>query len=163
MGQCLSVQLVNPLRRAVGRDYNQGDMSIVSLCHGRSQIKKSRTRRDANRHGLEVARQRQAQGIEARRTLVGDGMALYLVRLVKVVHDGRITASRAHHRMLDAMSKQKRCQYVYIFFIAIHLLIVSSLASVSFHSCSSMLSLSSPPPAYRRQRLPVICMQRNET
>ena len=121
-------------------------MLIISLGNGWGEIQQGRTTGDTDDHGL-LESLSHAQGIEARRTLVGDGVTRDVRALVEVMRDGRIPTARTDNGMTDTMSHKQGRQYIYMFFVAIHLLIVSSLASVSCHSCSSTLSFSKPPPA----------------
>ena len=159
--QGLSVKLVDPGRRSVGRDYHQRQMLVAGFGYGGCQVEQCRARGDAHHHrhpgGLGYA-----ESHETRRTLVGYGYARYAGALVEVVYNGGVAAARAHHGVLYAVSREQRCEYVDVFLVAIHgllccyssvtvspmtLRIVSIFASVSSHSCSSMLSVSSPPPA----------------
>ena len=121
-------------------------MLIVSLSNSRSEVEQRRAASDADHYGL-VQGLGHAQGIEARRAFVGNGVTPYVRTLVQVMHDGRIARARTDHGMTYAVGHQQSGQYVYILLVAIHLLIVSSFASVSCHSCSITLSRSKPPPA----------------
>ena len=175
--QRLTVELVYPLRRPVGRDHHEWHALIAGLSHGGHEIEQRRARGDAHGHGTGRG-QCHAQRIEACRPLV-DYVATLDVRADdEVVRDGCIPAARTHHGMPYAMGYEQRRQDVHIFFIAIHGLwiyeltiygltilqpwkviitinchfsiierMVIILASVSCHSCSSTLSFSRPPPA----------------
>jgi hypothetical protein len=102
----LPVELVNPLWRTVGRNNDKGYVAIAGLCHRWGKIEQRRARCDTNHHWLEVARERQANGIETSRALVCHGMTLYIARLIKVMNDGGVSAAWAHHRMLHIVLKQ---------------------------------------------------------
>ena len=95
-------------------------MLIVSLGHGRGEVQQCRATGDTHYDGA-FQSLRHAQGIEARTTLVGDGIALDLRTRVEVMHDGCIATARTHHGMTDAMSHEQGGQYVDVVFIAVHL------------------------------------------
>ena len=146
--QRLTVELVNPLWRTVGTDYDEGLMLIPGLGDGGSQIEqRSATGDTDNDGGMESLHH--AKGIKACRTLVGDGITLNAGTLVQIVDDGGIATTRTDHSMTNAVGLEQGSQYVYILFVTKHLRMVSSLASVSCHSCSKVLSRSRPPPAYK--------------
>ena len=142
----LTVQLVNPRLGAVGTNDNERLVLIPRLSHSRRKVEQGRTAGDADADRL-IQSLHHAQGIEARRAFVGDGIAADVGTLVQVVDDGRIAAARTDDGVTDSVPYEQGRQYVYALLMAIHLLMVSSFASVSSHSCSSVLSFSSPPPA----------------
>ena len=146
--QRLAVELVNPLWRTVGTDNDEGLMLIPGLCDGGSQVEQCRATGDADNDGG-VKGLHHAKGIETCRTLVGDGVALDVGTLVQIMDDGGIATARTNHSMTNAVGLEQGRQYVYILFVTKHLRMVSSLASVSCHSCSKVLSRSKPPPAYK--------------
>ena len=117
--QRLAVELTYPCLGAVGRDDDDGHVLMVGLGHGGHEVEQGRPRRDADGHGL-VECEGHAEGIEAGRALVGDGMARDVRRLVQVVHNGGIAAARTHDGMTDAMGREEGGQRVDVFFIAIY-------------------------------------------
>ena len=119
LGQSLTVELVDPLLRSVGCDDDERYVLTVSLCHSRSGVEQSRTRCDAY-HGGALRVEGDAHGVERCRTLIGDGMAAYRAALVEVVHDGSIATARAHHRVRHPPFEEQRCEYVYVFLVAVH-------------------------------------------
>ena len=87
LGQRLTIQLIYPLLRAVGRNDDQGTLLIVGLGNSWCHIEQRRTRGNADNNRF-VKRLRHSQGIETRRAFVGDGIALDVRALVEVVYDG---------------------------------------------------------------------------
>ena len=144
--QRLTIELVNPLRRTICRDHDQRPMLIPSFRNGRSKIQKGCARSDADDYRL-FESLRHSQGIEARRAFISNGITGDIRTCRQIMHNRRITTAWADDGMTNAMSYEQCRQDVYMIFVAIHLLIVSSLASVSCHSCSSVLPFKSPPPA----------------
>ena len=118
----LSVELVNPLCRAVGRHHDKRHVLITSLSHGRHHIEQRRTRCHAHHHrtmrGLS-----NTQSIEARRTLVRDRVARYTVTLIKVMHYRGIATTRAHHSIRHTILYKQSCEKVYVFLVTEHQLI----------------------------------------
>ena len=86
LGQCLPVELVNPLRRTVGRDDDNTLMLIVSFSDGRRQIEQGCTTGDADDDGL-VKSLRHTQSIETGTTLIRHRVARDVRALVQVVND----------------------------------------------------------------------------
>ena len=147
--QRLTVELVNPLLRSVGSYDDERHMLVVSLCHSRSRVEQSRTRRDAY-HCRTLRAESHAHSVERRRALVGDRVAAYCTTFAEVMHDGSIATARTNHSVCHSPFDEQRCQYVYVFLVAIHFFydcltcdayiclnscrIVFILASVSSHS-----------------------------
>ena len=117
--QRLTIQLVYPCCRAVGRHHYQAAVLVVGLGNGRQQVEQGRARRDAHHHRL-IRALRHAQGIEARRALVGDGIAGDVGTLVQVMYDGSIAATWTDHRMTDSVLDKQGREDINIDFITIH-------------------------------------------
>ena len=115
LAERLTVYLVNPRGRPVGRDDHERLVLIVGLGHGGSDIEHGRTGGDAHGDGL-VECLGDAQRIEAGRPLVGDGYAVDGWTCVEIVNDGCIAAARTDHGMLDAVLDEQSRQYVDVFF-----------------------------------------------
>ena len=117
--QCLTIKLVYPLWGTVGRNHNQRNVLVISLCHSRSQVQQCGTTGDTDGDRL-CQTQSHTQGIEACATLIGHGIALNIRTLVEVMHDGGITAARTYHSMLYACRYEQAGQDIDILFVAIH-------------------------------------------
>ena len=118
--QRLPVELVDPLRGTVGRNDHQRHMLIPGLCHGGGEIEQGSAGGDTYDYRL-IELQRHAQGIEACRALVGDGITGDVGTFVQVVDNGRVATARADDGMTDAIRYEQHRQYVYFFLIAVHL------------------------------------------
>ena len=81
-------------------------MLVIGLGHGRCQIEQCRTTGDTHHNGLPECL-RHAQGIEARRPLVGHRIARDVGTLVQVMYDGGIATAGTYHGMTDAMGHQQ--------------------------------------------------------
>ena len=114
----LPVELVNPLRRAVGRNHHQRHMLIESLSNGRGKVEQRRPTGDAdgNRFAQTLCH---SQRIETCRAFIRNGIALDIRALVEIMHYRRIAASRTAHRILHAVSHKQCRQCVHIIFITI--------------------------------------------
>ena len=119
--QRLTVELVDPRLRTVGRDDDQGAMLIVSLSHGWREVEQRRTAGDADDDGL-VQGLCHAEGIEAGRALIGDGPARDVGTLVQVMDDGGIAAAWADDGVTDAVGHEQRREYVDVLLVAKHLI-----------------------------------------
>ena len=145
--QCLSVQLVYPLLRSVGRNHYQRHVLIVSLSHSRCQVQQGSTRCNANHH-WSVQHLSHTQCIESRTAFICHRIALDIRTLVQVVHDSRVATTRTNHCVSHSMSHQQAGQDIYVFLTAIHILIFSlfpfllrSLATPAPRCCLSAVRL----------------------
>ena len=120
--ECLTIELVYPLGRAIRRNHDQRHMLIISLCHSWSKVQQGCTAGDTDGDWLLQALAH-AQGIEACRALIRHRIAFDIRTHIEIMHDGRISAPWAQHRMPDPMRHQQTGQYIYVLFIAIHILI----------------------------------------
>ena len=94
-------------------------MLIISLGNGRCQVQQCRPTSHTDRNGF-VQTLCHAQGVEARRALVGNGEALNIRALVQVMDNSAIARTGADHRMANTMSHEQGSQYVYMLFITVH-------------------------------------------
>ena len=126
--QCLSVQLINPLRWSICRDHNQRDMLIIRLCNRRCQIQQGGSTGNADRHrrfqGL-----RHSQGIESCAALIRHRIAGDIWTRIEIVYDRGIPTARTNHSLCDPMSHEQGREYIDIFFIAIHINIIRCASS----------------------------------
>ena len=114
--QRLSLQLVYHRQRPVGRNHQQRHLAIISFSHGRSQIEQCRATRHTYCHRA-LGSQRQAQGIESSRTLIGGSHTIHLWARSKIVCQGSISTSWAHNNGSHSVSHHQRSQNIYIYFV----------------------------------------------
>ena len=136
--QCLSVELVYPCFRAVGRDNHQRHMLIPRLGYGRCQIEQCRTRRDTYGHGLRQ-RLRQSQREKAGAALIGHGIALDSLTLVQIVYDGGVSRTGTNHRMTHMMRHEQRGQNIDVIFVGVHFFRSSGVEEFRSSDFSSLI------------------------
>ncbi len=112
----LTLQLVNHTNGAVGGDNNEFTMLIEGLCGGWCNIKQSRPAGHTNDHGL-ISNLTYAEGEEASRPFVGNGIAIDLGTFVEIVNDSRIATPRAHHGILDPPLDEQSGKNIDVIFI----------------------------------------------
>ena len=105
LAQRLSVELVNPLGGAVGRDDDERLVLIVGLGHGGREVEQGRAAGDADDDRL-VGGLGDAEGEESGGALVGDGVARDVGALVQVVHNGGIARAGADDGVADAVGHE---------------------------------------------------------
>ena len=137
----LSIELPNPLLRTVGTDDDQRPMLIPGFANSRCKIEQGRATGDAD-HDRLLQRLRHAQGIEARRALIGHGITGNLWTLIQIVHNGRIAAARTDHGVTNAVLHKQGRENIDVFFIAIH----GSLGDWSFRRLGAGASSASLLP-----------------
>ena len=117
--QGLPVHLADPLRRAVGRNHDEGNVPEVRLAHGGQRGKQCTARGDANRRRL-ARSQSQSQSHEARAALVGHGVGVEQRRGVEIVRQHAVARAWTHHDVLDAVGNEQGGELVGVGFIAVH-------------------------------------------
>ena len=115
----LSVLLVDPLCRSVGREDDQRPVLVAGFGDGRCRIEQCRSGRDADGDRL-VLGQRHAQCHECRRPLVGHGVARNAGAGTEIVDDGRVAGSGTDYGLRDASLQEQGGEDVYVFFGAVH-------------------------------------------
>ena len=115
----LTVELVNPCLWTVGTDNDERLVLVPGFGNGRSQVEQGRPAGDADGDRL-VEGLHHAECVEARRPLVGDGVALYVGTLAEIMHDGRVATARADDGVTDTMSHEQSRQQVYVLFVRVH-------------------------------------------
>ena len=106
MAERLTIELIYPLGRAVGRNDDERLVLIVSLGYGRCQVEQRRAAGDTHHYRL-VGGLRYAKGKETCGTLVGDGIARDVGALIEVVHDGRVAAAGTNNGVTDAVGYEQ--------------------------------------------------------
>ena len=121
--QRLSIELVNPCLGTIGRNHHQGDVLIVSLGNGRSEIKQGGATGDTDNDRCFQALAH-TECIEACRALIGNWITSDVRTLVEIMNDGGVAAARTDHRVTDAVSNKQGRKYVDVFFLAVHINII---------------------------------------
>jgi hypothetical protein len=102
----LTIQLVDPLCRSVGRNHYERDLLIISLSYCRIKIEQCRTRSHTHYDRLITFSHRKSKSLEAGATFVGYRIASDVFTLVEIMNYGCISAARTHHSMANTMRYQ---------------------------------------------------------
>ena len=94
-------------------------MLIPRLSHSRSQVEQGRAAGDADNDRF-MEGLHHADGIEACRPFVGNGIASDIGMLAEVMDDRGIAATWTDNGMTDAMSNEQGCQDIDVLFVGEH-------------------------------------------